>query len=77
MARVGLGLADLEAQIAHPFGEALILTILPAGALNLAFDLIEQRHEFAAQRLPFAGGLAVVAGIDLRKSAGHKFFPST
>ena len=32
--------AYLEAQITHAFGEALVLGILPAGTLDLAFDLV-------------------------------------
>ena len=76
---VRLDVADLVAQLAHALGQTRIAPLLPAGAGHLMLDLIEQRHQFAAQRLPFAllRLLRVVVRLRLWKSAGHGSFPST
>ena len=60
MARLGLDLGDLVAQVAHPLGQSGVAGF-GLGAGNLGLDLIEQSHQLASQVLPFAGiGLLIV-----------------
>ena len=54
VAHCRLGTDHLVAQIAHPLGKPVIGGIALVGAGITPFDLIEQSHQFTAQRLPFA-----------------------
>ena len=78
MARIGLGFGHLMAQVAHPFGEALIGRFGPRRAGNLRFHLVEQCYQFAAQFLPLAGAwLAELLCLERGSRAGHRSIPST
>jgi hypothetical protein len=78
VSRVGLGFGHLVAEVAHPFGEALVGRLRPRRAGDLRLDLVEQRHQFAAQFLPLAGArLAVVLRLERGSRAGHRSIPST